>query len=598
MQITPNKLTISQLLASKNEQFIVPAYQRRYAWGEHQFEALYEDINMLKDNDSHLLGMIILHAALHTAGINRPELVDGQQRMATFIIFLKAFEIAYREKEETDKAKEVRRMLFCQGLDRIERPKIILGDLDQGDLEKLLYNHKTDGLTNTNIINAFEYFNKKLLNLCVDKLDVLLQKLTEVAVIIRLDVGLAQDAYKLFETINNRGLRLTPTDIIKNFLLGHASKINAEQTLENVKSLWSSIIKELDSLDTDDFLRQYICSALYRKVPMSKLILEFKKFYLIHVEEADLLGEYEYFQEPDPANSSDEDMTEEVTVETIGADGAGSDGDLISIVTFLDKLYLLAKEYRKISLAKYEDRVLNKHVRNLNNILSKPTYIFLMKFIPCSCYSLTEKSEVLKFLETLMLRRHVCGKRTSENDDIFAKMCPFIGSQNILATIKQYVQDGEFMPEDDDFQHLLPKHQFIGKLIDRAKFILGAIEEYNGGNTHELEIDPRVHLEHIIPQNITTIRSKEEFGDWETYLGERSRQRHPKKVCLLGNMTLLGEALNIQASNNPFKKKRKSYEKSNFKITQELANQHDFRFINLEKRGQELTKIAMKIWSV
>ena len=49
MNITPNKLTIAQLFATPNEQFIVPSYQRRYAWGFNQYLALYEDIDMLKD---------------------------------------------------------------------------------------------------------------------------------------------------------------------------------------------------------------------------------------------------------------------------------------------------------------------------------------------------------------------------------------------------------------------------------------------------------------------------------------------------------------------------------------------------------------------
>ena len=52
----------------------------------------------------------------------------------------------------------------------------------------------------------------------------LLYRLKNQAVIIRLDVSEAKDAFKLFETINNRGLRLSATDIIKNFLLGNAAK--------------------------------------------------------------------------------------------------------------------------------------------------------------------------------------------------------------------------------------------------------------------------------------------------------------------------------------------------------------------------------------
>ncbi len=53
MNITPNKLTIAQLFASQNEQFVIPAYQRRYAWGYNQVAALFDDIDMLSEVDNH-----------------------------------------------------------------------------------------------------------------------------------------------------------------------------------------------------------------------------------------------------------------------------------------------------------------------------------------------------------------------------------------------------------------------------------------------------------------------------------------------------------------------------------------------------------------
>ena len=55
MNLTPNKLTIAQLFATPNEQFVVPSYQRRYAWGFNQYCALYEDIEKLKGNDHQLI---------------------------------------------------------------------------------------------------------------------------------------------------------------------------------------------------------------------------------------------------------------------------------------------------------------------------------------------------------------------------------------------------------------------------------------------------------------------------------------------------------------------------------------------------------------
>ena len=595
MNITTNKLNIGQLFTTQNEQFWVPSYQRRYAWGYNQYVALYEDIDMLKNNDGHLFGMIILHTGYLSADINQPELVDGQQRMTTLIILLKAFEIAYSTKGKTEKANDIKKMILCQGLDEVERPKIRLGDLDNPDIERLILYNEVETITNKNIKNAYEDYLEWLMDLEIDALNRLFNKLTNVAVIIRLDVAMAQDAYKLFETINNRGLKLTPTDIIKNFLLGHAAKINQGKILDDVKQLWSKIIMNLDEIDTDDFLRQFICSTLQRKITMSMLVYEFKRYYLKNVEKAELLAEYEYYQDMDIDEYEEEERedtsepNEEVDIEL---------STKFSITDFLIKLEKLSVIYRKITFATHEVAKVNRKINNLNNILSKSSYIFLMHFLLHEKYSTREKLAVLKYIETLMLRRHICERRTSENDDIFSKLVAKIGSDDILNEMKLFIDEAEHMPGDNEFEESFPKHQFKGRLIDRAKYVLESIEYHQRGNTDELLVSSsdEVELEHIIPQTISTKKAKEEFGDWVTYLGDKALAKHKKYVNYIGNMTLLGELLNIQAYNNPFAKKKNSYKKSSFLITNELAEQNDFKFSHVDKRGEKLAGLALKIW--
>lgn len=272
MNINPNKLTITQLFATSNELFVVPSYQRRYAWGENQYMALFDDIKMLKDNDGHLFGTLILHVFDYSGDLNQPEIVDGQQRITTLMILLKALETVCLEKGEAETARSIRKMTRCSGLNEVDLPKVKAGDLDNPDIEKLILHQQHEGLSNTKIGNAYQKYLELLRAMSVEQVKHYFRKLTDVAVVIRLDVAKAQDAYKLFETINNRGLRLSATDIVKNFLLGHASKIKDDTTLKVVKSLWSQIIVNMDGLDSDDFLRQYICSILGRKVPMSKLV--------------------------------------------------------------------------------------------------------------------------------------------------------------------------------------------------------------------------------------------------------------------------------------------------------------------------------------
>src|SRR5882724_6302014 len=88
MKITPTSLTINQLFGSTNEQYVIPTYQRRYSWNERQIWELLDDIGLIEDGDTHLLGSIVCLAGHHKAGLNRLELVDGQQRLTTVTIVL------------------------------------------------------------------------------------------------------------------------------------------------------------------------------------------------------------------------------------------------------------------------------------------------------------------------------------------------------------------------------------------------------------------------------------------------------------------------------------------------------------------------------
>ena len=90
----------------------------------------------------------------------------------------------------------------------------------------------------------------------------------------------------------------------------------------------------------------------------------------------------------------------------------------------------------------------------------------------------------------------------------------------------------------------------------------------------------------------------EKFGDWENYLGEKSSIKHKKYVHKIGNMTILLGEYNLGATNSPFGRKKTYYKKSLFQLNKDLANYNDFKFSHVDKRGQELAKFAVKIWSL
>jgi len=594
LKITPTSLTINQLFSSSNEQFYIPAYQRRYSWGFKQIAELYDDINFLKNGDTHFLGSIVCLTSSYRVGINTLELVDGQQRITSLSIFLKSIRDRFIEFNENVVVTKIDALLHCEGIDRKSKNKVLLGDLDNPDYEKLINLKNIDQIKNQNMLNAYTYIKGWLDELDLEDLNELYFKFINHAVVVRLDVGEAKDAYKLFETINNRGLNLCPTDIIKNFLLGHASTIN-EQVLIDVQENWKELIVNLDGINTDNFFRQLMSSKLNRKITFTYLIDEFKKYYLGVVTEAKELPEYEIYNEIvidsedsiknelEETESEQENITEENII-------------TVSIVDFSEHLKSLSLIYKNILNRQFDDPTINQHLFNLQRIKSFPSYIFLLDVFQRENIQKNTKVEILKILETFMLRRHICEYRTGELDDIFSKLVK-VNTNNIVHQVKQILQKD--LPSDSEFEEKFSLANFKGN-ESRAKYILETFEYENIGHQGEYTLNKGadLHLEHIIPKTIDTKKSKKEFGNWIEYLGDNSLEKHKIYVNRIGNFILLGQKLNIVASNNPFEDKLIEYRKSNISITKYIAeNYTSFQFIDVEERSMSMAKKAVELWS-
>lgn len=590
MKITPTTLSINQLLGSSNEQFVIPAYQRRYSWGVKQWSDLFYDIKLLSQQDTHLLGTILCLTSNYAVGINQLELVDGQQRTTTLTILLKALSDKFKELKQEEVYKEIDALLFCKGLDRVLKRKVILGDLDNPDYEKFMKNEELESIKNEKFMEAYEYFIGKLNEFTLTELLEYHFKLVSNTYTIRLDVANAKDAYKLFETINNRGLNLSPTDIIKNFLLGHSSLIN-DSTLEKVKSYWTELIINLDGIKADDFFRQYLSSILKRKITGSNIIEEFKKYYFDLVIEAESLQEFSQFERP-ALEENDEDEVEEVQVVEATEDIHGK-YTKISIIEFAKRLRDISKVYGQIRNQSFPEAKVNRHLNNLTKIKSFPSYIFLLDLFQRKLET-SKTIKILKLIETFMLRRHICEYRTGELDTIFSNLTT-VEDDGIVESVKDMLS--KHLPSDNEFKDGFYRHNFKGN-ENRAKYVLEIFEYDLIGDQGEyvLTSGEDLHLEHIIPQKITTKKSKEEFGDWELYLGNNAIELHKQYVNRIGNFTLLAKKLNIVASNNPFESKQKEYQKSNIQLTKLLVDFDEFKIQQVKERSEQFANKAVQLW--
>ncbi len=592
MKITPTTLSLQQFFSVGNEQFLIPAYQRRYAWGQKQQRELFDDIRLLPAGDTHLLGTVLFLSGTHSPNINQLELVDGQQRVTTISILLSVLANRLAIDGDEEAAKEIRKLLQCRGVDRKVHPKLLLGDLDHSDYQRIMEGGVLSDMENDRLEGAYNFFTEWVAALSVSELNGFLHNLTNSASIIRLDVGAAKDAYKLFETINNRGLRLRPTDIIKNFLLGHASALPSG-TLEKVKDDWRKLIVALDGLDSDDFFRQWLAGKLHRKVTSGGLVVDFKAYYLRTVKEAEGMTEYT------SAAINDEDSgdeQEDVAVGEIFEHAAEPKGRKVKLATFALDLRRASETYATLLFASTDSDVVNRHLSNLERIKAFQTYTLLLDLFERD-FEQKLRIRLLKTLEAFMMRHHICEKRANELETIFSALTG-TADEGYEAVVLKALR--EHAPDDDEFKAAFANFPFVPAVIDRARYALEMLEYEAIGHKNEyyLANPSDLELEHIIPKAADKPGIKATFGDWPAYLGEGWKAKHAKMLHRIGNMTLLADELNVVASNNPFHAKREEYAKSNIRLTKDLLTYRQFKFNAVEDRSKKFAESAAKIWKV
>ena len=590
MKITPTSLTLNQLFSSSNEQYVIPAYQRRYSWHERQVLELVDDIELLEGGDTHLLGSIVCLTGSHTAGLNQLELVDGQQRLTTISILFECIKERLAKDKRTDLVTEVARLLSAKSIDGKVMPKVLLDSIDSKEFARLQKAESAGDFKNDNLRQAFDVLREWVAEQEPEDLSAFLYRLQNQAFVIRLDVSDAKDAFKLFETINNRGLRLSPTDIIKNFLLGNAARFGAE-SLELAREAWAKLIRNLDGTSSDVFFRYFLTARTKRRVTAAYVVPVFKLLFMNEVKEAASLPDrHNYVDDED----DDEEGEGDSASESIPLPDEEVEYEQVSFKQFLVRLVLSAKVYAELVLAKTGNAKIDRRLNNLRKIKAGQTFGFLMYLRVGGC---DEKNflKILALTEAFVLRRHVCRERANETERLFASLCGIDCASPIAETRAFY---REYCPSDDKFREEFAAVNFTSNILDRARYCLETIEMSKHGSYAELQVlgTDSVHVEHIMPQKIKSKKVKEEFGDWVTYLGDKAEILHSKYVSRIGNLTLFSGTLNIGASNNPFAKKKSAYRESSILITKDLLNYSQFKVKQIELRSKKFAELAVELW--
>jgi len=550
LSINTKRLSIGKLLGSVNEVFRIPLYQRPYNWGKDQWNDLWEDIIRIERDDTHFFGSIITISQERQSGFEFFEVVDGQQRLTTVEILLTAIrDIA--EEIDKERASYINNyFLKSSTIDDVEY-KLILGRKDNKVFKKLIEKRiSTDDLKNERIIQAYNFFREKLLESNLKWQDIYVRLLDSLDIVLMV-TDTYYHAFRLFETLNNRGLSLSSVDLIKNYLLSKLSE--SESSLEECIEIWDSIIENIENIesvrhDKVRFFRHYLFSIEYGVVPIPKLYTKYQKL----------------------IDSSE------------------------SLISLVEDIWLKSELYLKLYNGIGGSKEVDDRLKTLVRIEATTSYPLLLKCLS----NKIEKEDLIRILEAIevfTLRRSICNLSTRDIDRIYNHLAleAFTKEYPVLYII-DYLR--KRAPTDNEFFLNFQNRDFTRST--QTKYILERIENMLTNNTKEKTISTNrdVHIEHIMPKEIIRKNSKDPENSWQKLLGKRISE-YSMFVNKIGNLTLLGSELNITASNYPFTEKKKKYEMSIMMLTKEICKKESWTYEEIMLRSSYLAHIAKDIWN-
>jgi len=501
----PYKVWLFSDLIEKNKRvFKIPVYQRNYDWSNIQCEKLFQDIMKANECDhKHFTGTIVYINGIDGSALNEVLIIDGQQRLTTVYILLKALYDAAKGVSVRIE-NEIEEVMFNRNCGEKYKLKLKPIKTDNEQLRLLIQNKIDEMDRNSNIYKNYICFKNlidKTLKSELEVNDILngIKKLEMVEIV--LDKSQGDEPQKIFESINSTGLELSLADKIRNYLL--MDDANQDELYENY---WSVIEKNVGYRNLGDFAINFLNSQISRSVNNSNAYRLFKE----HCEENNL---------------NHEDV--------------------------LKKLKRASKVYGAfIGESHYYSKEILNYLHAFNSIKQTTVLPFLFRVFNDYENSIIDETTLLKvlnYLLTYFVRITACELNKSLSN--FMKSMydrAFDGNyDNYYEKLVIFLNDlkaNNRMPTDAEFEKALIHKPLYQKPI--CKFVLSVIE-----NSSKEHIDlSNLTIEHILPQKENAVIWKKEVGNdygrvYETYLHT------------LGNLTITG--LNSELGTKSFADKKR-----------------------------------------
>lgn len=511
MKAEPEK--IIDTMFDNKRQYQIPVYQRNYDWKKDNCLELFNDvINAYEKERTHFLGTVVQVQQDEEGGLKHYIIVDGQQRMTSIYLLLKAL---YDKGDDLDK-EEIKGLLFNESashdFDKQEKNKLKLKPI-KTDNEQFLFlmNDKQDKMDrNSNIWINYDYFctliyekkkqEYKIKNILngLKRLEIVMISLKEPN----------DDPQVIFERINSTGEDLKLADLIRNYLL--MTDVNMDYLFEEY---WLPVETKLGKSEINKYFLTYIIFKL-GEVKEDEAYQQFKKW-------------------ADSSEFSHEDIMKELK--------------------YYSKFYAAF-----VGFSNDYSKEINNYLSAYRSLKQSTMYPFLFSVFDDYERKVIDEEIVLQILQFYLnytIRRLVVGIPSNSLRGLYRSLYKRIFKSealkdNYLETVYSFMAvdlayTKDATPSDTTFKEKLMSEN-IYKNRSLCKYLLSILENGVNAIKETVQIDSDTTIEHIMPQN-------KDNEDWCKEIGENFDIVYDRYLHTLGNLSLTG--YNSELSDKKFKEK-------------------------------------------
>ncbi|GAA7321024.1 DUF262 domain-containing protein [Helicobacter pylori] len=575
---------LKDILATEFDAYYqIPIYQRPYQWTEENCEKLLDDLlssyECYKESD-YFCGSLVLVKSDPRSKTEIYDIVDGQQRLSTFILLAKVLATLYSERLDPTKSKS-QEYLQESWSDRHEhkgkkkKKRLdfdLVGSSAKKDFQDALdffddldaskgENSKSNGSSKSknnylkNAICLKDYLEKKE----IEDIDDFIEWLYSNVVFVTITCPDVDKALRIFNVLNARGLALNATDIFKGELL---KKLTEEKEQEELATRWEDLYQKcLDNgFAMETLFSQYLVylePKTSREKMEKRLVTWFKNLNKTPLEYLDVVEDF-YNAYCEVLEMQDR---------------------YAHLLSYKDDDYLCV-----ILCASLLHRYSESEIEALKELLVK---FYYQDWVAGQTKS-TRSQTCCNIINALKEKKSV--------EHIASIVKQYLNEKNITQDFKRNLQDS----------NLYTKFYFTGKIPKKNSWLkpILILMEYSMSDDPKpkrIQMDKNLHVEHILPQKPTL------SSQWAKDFSKEERELYTHS---LANLTLLGGKKNTKASNLDFKDKKKIYmgeeirlnEKKTFrvmtcyKMTIDIAHHYtEWTPKSLEKREKDLMSIIESV---